>query len=396
MKMTKQTKTTVAKKSIASKNGQIRTLTSKNLKEFITYQEVGDGTRNISKCSIPSMGQYLHTGVSDVRTPKGYPVFFKEGSNTLYINVKGRLKSAYCSRQGVAALDNKNYDEYCILLPTKGNSKDKCMLLVNGEIEHGFDDYRKDYCLVVFSPSCVSRLLFNNDVSKKNVSKVWQIIADGSLKLIDFTADIFIDAKSDVVKFYKDYGVHSGSWKARRKANEKFRNTKHSPGKGYTLINSDIHKFGIVWHKASHLLFQHGNKYYLCGQDEGQYFGVELPEKVKTVEDAILSLMPKAIRNVRDVERQGEWFFVPVSKSECLTISDETHCMAEHLILPFEKGGNSHNITGGEIFISSTGKVYLSSCYVCHDQHEELNLDAHWYTPIKNTAVRSVSQEGVD
>ena len=56
---------------------------------------------------------------------------------------------------------------------------------------------------------------------------------------------------------------------------------------------------------------------------------------------------------------------------------------------------NFHYLIGGEIRVSKDGKVYFRGGYVEHDQHRALNLRT-WHTFYKNTAVRSVSVEGVD
>lgn len=61
---------------------------------------------------------------------------------------------------------------------------------------------------------------------------------------------------------------------------------------------------------------------YLVGKDETHYFTCEVPKEdpefgvVNSVEKAHRALMPEDLRNVKDLKRQGEWFFKPATQFE--------------------------------------------------------------------------------
>ena len=167
------------------------------------------------------------------------------------------------------------------------------------------------------------------------------------------------------------------------------------PSKGYSVV-----KYGnlYLWHKSEYILmYDIGlKKSYLLGQDEGQYFGVELPSNPKTVYEAVEILKPKEIRNI-NCDRQGEWFIVPLKPEQIPGGENEsTIVIDDHpsIILPREIGSNKHRLTADEIRIFE-GTVYAKNSCLEHDQHESVKrLD--WVKFVKNTAVRSVSVNGVD
>jgi hypothetical protein len=53
---------------------------------------------------------------------------------------------------------------------------------------------------------------------------------------------------------------------------------------GYTWMKNG------TWHRPSSITFESQKKYFLLGQDEGSYFGCELPKKPKNLEDAYVIL----------------------------------------------------------------------------------------------------------
>ena len=54
---------------------------------------------------------------------------------------------------------------------------------------------------------------------------------------------------------------------------------------------------------------------------------------------------------------------------------------------------NPHTISGKKVVVSD--KVYAYDGNIYHDEHKAVAFEG-WVTFIKNTAVRSVSQQGVD
>lgn len=157
-----------------------------------------------------------------------------------------------------------------------------------------------------------------------------------------------------------------------------------APGLGYTLgcAGSGRH----YWHKAGHVLVSFEKKSYLLGFDDGQYFGVELPKYAKNIEEALRILTPKGAEGS---DRQGEWFAVVCAKPKDCLILEDIECVS----LPYE--GNAHTINCSKLTIKD-GIVYAFHGYMSHDQHPDISFDGKWVKFLKNTAVRSVSAEGVD
>jgi hypothetical protein len=140
---------------------------------------------------------------------------------------------------------------------------------------------------------------------------------------------------------------------------------------------------------------------FLIGQDEGTYFGVELPKNCKTLEEAFTMLIPKEIRN-KSFLRQGEWFAVEVDEDD-VPASEEAVLMItnpdpESVYLPRESvDANMHWFEDGEIRVAKNGVVYIRGCELHHNEHAMIELKRNsWYRFYKNTAVRSFSQRGVD
>lgn len=166
-------------------------------------------------------------------------------------------------------------------------------------------------------------------------------------------------------------------------------------------------KMGNRYHRAGSTVLRIQGKDYLFGFDDGQYFGCELPRKVEDINDAYLSLMPKAAKGKKGVQRQGEWFFVPLPKSfRPPEIRDCVIVPLEQVALPVEdEQSNKHIIECCGIssihdcvFITRTKQgmsYFVTDVSIRHEQHPTIVLRS-WHEIHKNLAVRSVSQDGVD
>lgn len=64
------------------------------------------------------------------------------------------------------------------------------------------------------------------------------------------------------------------------------------------------------------------NRAFLVGMDQTHYFIAQLPKIVPSVEMAHRILKPHEIRDVKNIKRQGEWFFVPVNAKEERSIDE--------------------------------------------------------------------------
>lgn len=147
-------------------------------------------------------------------------------------------------------------------------------------------------------------------------------------------------------------------------------------------------------------------KHYIFGQDEGSYFGCELPRKASNIKDAFLALTPKEVLG-KKYDRQGEWFIIEVPESDIPNLKDRFFEFgnektgsynANYGYLPIEnEESNFHilnNIDHG--IISKNGQIYVKGGCIVHSQHETINFGNKWHTFYCNNAIRSVSVEGVD
>ncbi len=177
------------------------------------------------------------------------------------------------------------------------------------------------------------------------------------------------------------------------------------PALGYSLLRiSHGNGYTHVWHRTGATLFEFkgagGTDYFLFGQDEGTYFGCELAGPAKTLDEAFLKLMPDEARDRKDFLRQGEWFALPVNEKDvpslenCVLMVDNGG--DEFIYLPIiTEDDNKHYLDCEEIRVSKNGVVYARKGCIRHNEHASLSLSG-WHTFCRNTAKRSVSQEGVD
>jgi hypothetical protein len=140
---------------------------------------------------------------------------------------------------------------------------------------------------------------------------------------------------------------------------------------------------------------------YLFGQDEGTYFGCELPPyavRPTTVADAFQLLTPVKARNKVGVQRQGEWFSVPTIEEKVPSLDK---CLASNnccLNLPVaHPDSHLHEIQSVDIRLAKDGVIYALDPVVKHNAGEHEDLVAQgWVMFACNTAVQSFSVEGVD
>lgn len=254
-------------------------------------------------------------------------------------------------------------------------------------------------------------------------------ISDGYITIHDIinddTIEIRLQDKTEIVKsFVLDYDEYDGTpsyggiisrYGVRAIVENMGQSPLTPPKKGYSLA----YAFGrLVWHKPASLLFSFEDQTYLIGQDEGTFFGCEVEDNPRTITQAYKSLIPEEIRNCRNLIRQGEWFLKRINKSERPTL-EEVKAFGMEVILPIDDvNSNTHTIRGFS-FITEDG-IYVSTCCqnylqsfggdfmnirLEHDEHEPIIIECvdtdgnyvdKWFKIYKNTAVRSVSVEGVD
>lgn len=218
-------------------------------------------------------------------------------------------------------------------------------------------------------------------------------------------ADWFVSGRLKLVDYMRDHTQKlSAIQKKAFAAADRNGNKKLEPigPLGYSRVGND-------WHRsATCLIYDTKNKISIVvGQDEGSYFGCELPTNPKTIKDAFNDLTPEGARGTKH-QRQGEWFVVFVADKDVpkhVSITNDPDGIGIRFVrdpnvdLPKETtDSNDHTICGySEICITPQGQVYAKGGTLEHDQHRSLNWKSdQWVTFLKNTAKRSFSVEGVD
>jgi hypothetical protein len=134
------------------------------------------------------------------------------------------------------------------------------------------------------------------------------------------------------------------------------------------------------------LLYSRDGQRFLCGHDERDWFVAAVPERVSTVRDARLALMPRAVRKRarglpqsatdarrnRVFKRQGEWFFVPVDREfpEELILRDE----------PLQRSPASKPHVCEELFRENGELVYVVSGRVYNEsEYRKRKREDKWF-----------------
>lgn len=323
-----------------------------------------------------------------------FPVILDIDSNDLLIIQNGMIRSIGSGNKITQFLTSKT-NPSAVILPfnkTKLTSLTKefsLPLILNGDIdviESGLtlvgEPTTEHFNFPTISFQCLVQLteLPNNQKSTITVAK-W--LHDGTLEILDYTPDISRKLNKEELKQLK-------------------KGTLITPvGMSFIGRSKSFHQ------SASVLIRDHRYKdtYYLIGQDEEVYFGCELLGCPKTIAEAYEDLIPQEAkgegvqRQGEGVQRQGEWFMVPVKedkipdRKDCLLLFDATY----RVYLPLDtRDSNEHFIVASEGRVSKEG-VFAKAPELCHIDHASITgKEKNWYTFYKNTALRSVSIEGVD
>lgn len=385
-------------------------MTTITKRPFLKLHQLSDIFLKNNPCQS-TLKDFLRTGKSSFTCDEYNVIHDKEGHPVI-------VYDGFCitptSHQ--AKIDLKKDKRFVIdeLIFIKNNSKreNKYMVLFNGDgnnWEHNYihsvpDSYRFSKlledeinkfdsatlsfeCLIKFFPKI-----------KKNFQLMSKLI-DQSLVIVDFVPDIrsIIIVDKNVVKDLK-------KWIYLDPSRQRLKQCPIEVPTGFTVMELQGTK-ALLHRSASVLIYDKDNKRtILMGQDEGSYFGCQLKDNPKTLKLAYQSLIPKEIRNKKNLLRQGEWFAVPVDSKIIPNMKDcvfeyKNNSYAADIHLPREtSNSNSHYLSGsGEILISKKGEIFIKNFVIDHDQHASLTLTKNiWYQFYKNTAVTSYSQEGVD
>lgn len=158
---------------------------------------------------------------------------------------------------------------------------------------------------------------------------------------------------------------------------EGYRSNKHLHGQNlYVLeVNAEEHVALIEMRKYGDL-YGSGLWHYLVGVDE-IVFVAQVSSNVDTLAEALESLKPAEVKRAEEsgtvVQRQGDWFFIPVDRSPRGTVEHNQALDDDHV--------------AADIVALKTVTYVRGS--VTHSQHSTIELGETWHKAIQNNAIRT-------
>lgn len=152
-----------------------------------------------------------------------------------------------------------------------------------------------------------------------------------------------------------------------------------------------------------------GIQHYIFGKDgdRGQPFVTQVGKRVKRLEDAFDSLMPKIVKDAIaqgfDVKRQGDWFFIPTTEPRCKKSFPasgywdlegrrrDTGLRPNVLYTDWRFNETRHTVRGTIIF-RSVGRHFVKGIVEAPD-HEPLRLD-EWHLAVRRNSLNWENTRG--
>jgi hypothetical protein len=349
-----------------------------------------------------ALSEYLKSGTEPLARYRDALLFSVESDSSWNPDLTAALSNGVLGRIfGVVPLDvtaehlkgSKQAAPLGAIVPcekrTQENKQYKHLVVVNGDEEHnqlvslldnGLFPTVSFECLAHFYPE-----------SKRGEYEVGVRLATGELRVVDYQPDQVREMSKEDKKVWATFrSVTSPSRLGNKSTKVK---PPAPPEPGFTAVGNE-------WHRSATVLLHDTkrNMTLLIGQDEGTYFGVELPRRSGSISEAFKDLTPDGARGVAGVKRQGEWFAVPVDLKDVPTLSESIVTSESDLTLPMETDdSNRHYVRSMDIRVAKDGTVYALDPQVEHSagEHAEMNASG-WVKFLKNTAKRSFSVEGVD
>lgn len=372
--------------------------------EMTTDQELDELQRN----KMTTLDSFLRTGKSEV-THKGHPLVYDTQNAILWIKdglvfqveewchrsqkervaVDGeKLREWY---HGLVIRDFSHPDMMGTIVPSLVREA-KFTLVMDGDENGGKVLHPKDARLATtLSYECLGQLLATPGRIGIRSEEVAKRIASSKLKVVAATADETLPVTAKVKTQIAALREKKMKWKDVQAEIK-------PPEAGMTLLRKN--STSSNWHRSATVLISDGTKTYLIGQDDDTYFGCELADNPKTISAAFTSLIPQRLRRKKGIFRQGEWFAIPIPTNK-VPAAEKCVCTAQDaVILPKDHPNSNDHYVGscdGEAVRVSPEGVFVISGILEHVEHPEVILPKDkWFTFIRNTAIRSVSQEGVD
>jgi len=350
-----------------------------------------------------SLIYYLETGLCEV-CYRGMPLLYLINQDVVIIidnNVIYALSNLLVNDVFSENMDKSDMEDRSIPVGIIAEGKNgKKSIIMNGDED--FNDLVQNFAgskdadgFPTISFRCLDR--FFSDGIDIDPSHAASLLSNGKVVVVAFTPNEYLSFSDKQKAVYRSWSkAKSDAGKA-----EIWRRMPLPPA-GFTFFG--IRSKSNCWHRSSTVVLRDMRKKgrsILMGQDEDMYFGAELPTHPETVAEAFKDLTPVEAR-IPGVERQGEWFVVPVDEKD---VPKRTECIAlfqqsSEVSLPIDnKDSALHTISAYDGRISKQGVIYAKCFKLSHSNDDHAPIEKYsesWYAFYRNTAVRSFSEQGVD
>ena len=264
-------------------------------------------------------------------------------------------------------------------------------------------DFHSDPCI---SFTCLARFYDIDLISKpKDLEKLLVKFSEGQITVTEYTEHSWLQLSKRQHEAYISKGQ-----------------IPPQPAPGYTLVkirqkynSAGENTYSAQWHRPPVVLINDSadpKHSLLFGQDDDAYFGVELPKKARSIDQAFDALIPaevkQAYKNKQDVDRQGEWFAVSRKHTEVVDLTEavitfatlNVHEYAESTVVSLNRDhadSAHHYILTADGRVDSAGVVYAFDACLQHEHRDHPDLHTKgWVSYHRNTATRAFSVKGVD
>lgn len=155
-----------------------------------------------------------------------------------------------------------------------------------------------------------------------------------------------------------------------------YRSNKHLHGQNLYMIEVDAeNRVALVEMRKYGDLYGSGMWHYLIGVDEVP-FVAQVPNTLDTLKEALDYLKPAVVKRAEEaglaVQRQGDWYFVPVARTPRGEVTHDQPLDDDHVATDI---------------IRKKSVIYVRGM-MTHGRHTHLELDG-WHKAIQNKAIRT-------
>jgi len=158
---------------------------------------------------------------------------------------------------------------------------------------------------------------------------------------------------------------------------EGYRSNKHLHGQNLYVLEVDAeNRVALIEMRKYGDLYGAGLWHYLIGVDDGVLFVCQTPSTIDTLAGTLEYLKPAAVRKAKaagqDIKRQGDWFFIPTTRTPRGEVEHNQALDDDHVATDV---------------IRKKTVVYVRGTVV-HGQHATIYLDT-WHRAVRNRAIRT-------